>query len=140
MNRSAVCMFAALAAVAALVGCGGNTATPTTSTVTETVAAPPTSQAPATSAAPPTTPSLDDQFIGWLEDKLGITGSQSQLIKAGHDVCKVLDKGTNSLTALAVTVQLDAPDVITTPDDGAKVATAAIHFYCPSHANDSVAP
>ena len=42
MKRSAVCMFAALAAVAALVGCGGNTATPTSQTP-----ASPTSQAPA---------------------------------------------------------------------------------------------
>jgi hypothetical protein len=73
----------------------------------------------------------DDDFVTYAHYD-GIDGSPAQLVKAAHDVCKVIDLGTTSPRALTATIMLDDPS-ITNPLNAAALAGAAVAAFCPTN-------
>ena len=76
----------------------------------------------------------DDTFVAYAQSE-GISASRAALIRAGHDVCSLIEQGPagdgmTSPIALADAVTLNVPSVTDLRDAG-DLADAAVAVYCP---------
>lgn len=76
----------------------------------------------------------DDTLVAYAQSE-GISASPADLIKAGHEVCSLLEQApagdrTTSAIALANAVMLNVPSV-TDLREAARLVNAAIAVYCP---------